>query len=78
MQLTCPNCGSSNLKGSLLVETNVQVVNTIVSNPATGTMKIRRGDHQYTDETGVALICSSCDTESRIPNEDVSYDLAKK
>lgn len=74
MQLHCPNCGTTDLKGSQIVEVNVLVVNTIVSNPSDGIMKVRRGEHRYDDSSAV-LVCKKCKTES--PLEGVEYDLAK-
>ena len=79
-QLECPNCGSTSLKGSLLIETNVVVTNTILANPKSGVMRVKRGAHEYSGETGVALICSQCDVESHLNPlvTPINYDVAKK
>lgn len=74
MQLHCPSCGTTDLKGSQIVEANVVVINTITSNPRAGVMKVRRGEHRY-DGSPVALICRKCGAENLL--DSVEYDLAK-
>ena len=78
-QLTCPNCGTVDLKGSTLVETAIEVSNLIVSNPKSGIMKVRRGSHEYTEGTEAVLVCARCGVQSPLEQlSTVNYDIAKK
>ena len=75
--LTCPNCGTTDLRGSYIVEGGVDIVNTVVSNPKMGIAKVRRGEHNYENSTGTTLVCKKCKTESPLTGPQVEYDVVK-
>ena len=73
-QLSCPACDTTDLKDSFIVESNVQLNNVIVRNPAKGRLIVRLS-HPVYDEAVTYLVCKMCGAESPLSNVD--YNLAK-
>ena len=73
--LTCPSCGTTDLKGSTITEVNFNTNYRLTKNPKRGnpTMVAITFDNSEVEYT---LICVACGTESVI--EDTAFTIAKK
>jgi transcription elongation factor Elf1 len=73
--LTCPSCGTADLKGSTISEVGFNTNYKLTKNPKRGnpTMVASTFDNS---EVQYTLICVVCGAESEV--EDASFTIAKK
>jgi ribosomal protein S27E len=76
--IACPNCGNTNLNGSTVVESGVNTICAVRSNPAGDDKPTRLAVKEVlTDNAALTLICKSCGAESELPT-GVYYTVTRK
>jgi predicted nucleic-acid-binding Zn-ribbon protein len=73
--LTCPSCGTTNLKGSTITEADLVTHFTLKSNPRTSDPSIVPKWYDNENVTYV-LLCVKCGAENQI--EDAPFKIVKK
>lgn len=73
--LTCPSCGTSNLRGSTVVEHNLVTLYTLKKNPSGGSPTIVVSGYDNSNSS-YTLVCIACGAENVV--EDASFTIAKK
>jgi hypothetical protein len=76
--ITCPSCRTTNLNGWTVVESAVNTVCTVRSNPAGDNKPTRLAVKEVlTDNAALTLICKACGAESELPS-GVYYEIVRK